>query len=138
MITLLSAPLPIALSLADPSLPELVTLALVLLITLAMALILAAAVLAQTWAPTRLAHSLKHILVATVDSRLARKQQVTGISKIGLAPQLQQARRPYSTAIQPIEQPFRQATLQSLTVEATVNISASRTDYLSSRTEMYE
>jgi hypothetical protein len=75
MITLLSAPLPIALSLADPSLPELVTLALVLLITLAMALILAAAVLAQTWAPTRLAHSLKHILVATVDSRLARKQQ---------------------------------------------------------------
>jgi hypothetical protein len=87
MITLLSAPLPIALSLADPSLPELVTLALVLLITLAMALILAAAVLAQTWAPTRLAHSLKHILVATENSTSAPKQQVTGISRIGFAPQ---------------------------------------------------
>jgi hypothetical protein len=45
MITLLSAPLPIALSLAAPSLPEIVTLALVfvLLITLAMTLVLAMA-----------------------------------------------------------------------------------------------
>jgi hypothetical protein len=43
MITLLLAPLPIALSLLSPSLPELVALALILLITLAMALVLAMA-----------------------------------------------------------------------------------------------
>jgi hypothetical protein len=43
MITLLSAPLPIALSLLSLSLPEVAALALVLLITLAMALILAMA-----------------------------------------------------------------------------------------------
>jgi hypothetical protein len=43
MITLLLAPLPIVLSLFNPSLPELVALALVLLITLAMALVLAMA-----------------------------------------------------------------------------------------------
>lgn len=47
MITLLSAPLPIALSLATPSLPEVATLALVLLITLAMALVLSALVVAM-------------------------------------------------------------------------------------------
>jgi hypothetical protein len=76
MITLLANTFPIALSLAVPSLPEVVTLTLVLLIALAMALILAeAAVLALAWARTHLAHSLKHNLVATVNSRLARGQQ---------------------------------------------------------------
>jgi hypothetical protein len=47
MITQLLAPLPIALSLADPSLSEIVALALVLMITLAMALVLAQALLRQ-------------------------------------------------------------------------------------------
>jgi hypothetical protein len=74
MITLLANTFPIALSLAAPSLPEVPSV--VLLITLAMALVLAmAAVLALAWAPTHLAHSLIHTLVATVDSASAREQQ---------------------------------------------------------------
>jgi hypothetical protein len=88
MITLLANTFPIALSLFSSSLPEVVTLTPVLLTTLAMALVLAmVAVLALAWARTHLAHSLKHILVATVNSVSARKQQVNRIPTIGLAPQ---------------------------------------------------
>ncbi|WP_445946734.1 hypothetical protein [Shewanella sp.] len=81
MITLLANTFPIAQSLLSLSLPEITA------VVLVMALILATAVLAQTWAPTHLAHSLKHILVATVNRTSAPKQQVTGISRIGFAPQ---------------------------------------------------
>jgi hypothetical protein len=69
MITLLLAPLPIVLSLFNPSLPELVALALVLLIALAMALILV----------ITLAMALVLAMAGTVNSTVnitsARKQQ---------------------------------------------------------------
>ncbi|MBB1268637.1 hypothetical protein [Shewanella sp. SR44-3] len=78
MITLLLAPLPIALSLAAPSLPEVpsvvLAIALVLLPPLAMALVSAALVVAMAGT------------VNTVSSS-ARKQQVIGMPTIGLTPQ---------------------------------------------------